>query len=337
MNSSQNRITTVVYSANQLAGETRQETCFGVYNSPHLRIVLQKLKKQFGILLLCHCYRVRDLGLSLSNPDRVLSQQELEGQLLIVQASVRGVADDVDTALGYLRRDEHSSSDTSSFHGNNFECLNIAEYNQTGSEVKLVADSAHEEVEASGSECSSEEEVFEGYAEESTGNGCGKWEGPTHMSSDSEEVPMHVLKELKTVLTIRNHEREERRAFRHRHKERGHQHEDTAVLRTDATAPAGIREGSATAPRTREGNATAPARTRGTREGDATEIGGEFQEQAPGGEADIPLAPLVSSETSCHILTEEEHHMSNSDHVTMSELAAAIKGRVKLTEEKFYS
>lgn len=66
-----------------------------------------------------------------------------------------------------------------------------------------------------GSDCS-EEEVFEGYVDEdSIRGGRGQWEEPTDVVTH--EVPAHVLTELKSVLTVRNHERERKRMHRHGH------------------------------------------------------------------------------------------------------------------------
>lgn len=65
-----------------------------------------------------------------------------------------------------------------------------------------------------GSGCS-EEQVFEGYVcEDDLNDGRGQWEG----LEDAEvggEVPVHVLTELKNVLTVRNHERERKKRIRH--------------------------------------------------------------------------------------------------------------------------
>ena len=71
----------------------------------------------------------------------------------------------------------------------------------------------------------SEEEVFEGYVSETDlQNGCGQWEELEEggvAKAESQEVPLHVLQELKGVLVVRNSEREKRRTCRKgRHKDK---------------------------------------------------------------------------------------------------------------------
>lgn len=97
-----------------------------------------------------------------------------------------------------------------------------------GSKCDSTADSASEEVdcESEGShdpeDSFSEEEVFEGYVhEDDLKSGSGQWEELQEegvAKAKSQEVPLHVLRELKNVLTVRNSERDKRRMHRHGHR-----------------------------------------------------------------------------------------------------------------------
>lgn len=70
-----------------------------------------------------------------------------------------------------------------------------------------------EETDPKGSECS-EEEIFEGYvfgSDNDPKNGCDQWVG---LTGETEDIPLHVLTELKSVLTVRNEEKTRRRLLR---------------------------------------------------------------------------------------------------------------------------
>lgn len=69
-----------------------------------------------------------------------------------------------------------------------------------------------------GSYCS-EEEVFEGYVDEETIGG-DVWEEESR-GDGARQVPAHLLTELKSVLTIRNHERERKKMHRRGNQLRG--------------------------------------------------------------------------------------------------------------------
>lgn len=92
-----------------------------------------------------------------------------------------------------------------------------------GSKCDSAADSASED-EREGPDqeedsCCSEEDVYEGYVQESDlKGGRSHWEELEDegvAKAESREVPLHVLRELKNVLTVRNSERDRRRVQRH--------------------------------------------------------------------------------------------------------------------------
>lgn len=170
------------------------------------------------------------------------------------------------------------------------------------------------------SDCS-EEEVFEGYVDEdSIGGGHDQWEEPT--DGVAREVPAHVLTELKSVLTVRNHERERKRISRH-----GHQR--------------GVEPASCDPP-SKGGSDDTSHDQDPTTPGDYGQKGVEPMSRDPpmescdNGEDPIPLA----LDTPDAPKLELDHPLPSIGHSPISlsaEMAAAIKGRKFRNTEDIFS
>lgn len=155
---------------------------------------------------------MRDLGGALcSHGDQAPPQaaaEVVQSHLLAIQADLNCVSDLVASISALLRKKAGPEADSSK----NEEVEEVTD--SEGEEEREVL--MQQEGRGLDEEEESEEEVFEGYThEEDVGGGRGKGEESAEDAVAAKEVPVHVLTELKSVLTVRNYEREQRRMRRH--------------------------------------------------------------------------------------------------------------------------